>query len=269
MMSLKTRFIQATTAFNTFEKNVPAYYFRRAFHVKEAGAAKLTVAVCGFYELYWNGAKITRGFLSPYISNTNDYIYCDEYEVTLNAGENVIGLMLGNGFQNNPGGYIWDFDQAAFRSAPKVALSLTISTENGAQEVLYTDTQFKIAPSPIRSDDYRSGEHNDANNEIAGWNKIGFDDTGWANALAAEAPNGELRVADVDPIVQEREIRPVAIIPYGDDFIYDFGESNAGVCRLTVNGEKGQKIELRHADSRQEDGDMNIRQIWFPRDNPW
>ena len=111
-------FIKATEKYNTFEESIPAYYFRKVFSSPQEGNATITVAVCGFYELYFNGARITKGFLSPYLSNTNDYIYYDEYTVTLDAGENAIGILLGNGFQNNPGGYIWDFDKADFRSAP-------------------------------------------------------------------------------------------------------------------------------------------------------
>lgn len=85
-MDLSRIFIQAAREYNTFEKTVPAYYFRRAFRVDESCSARITVAVCGFYELFLNGSCITKGFLSPYISNTNDYIYYDEYDVTLESG---------------------------------------------------------------------------------------------------------------------------------------------------------------------------------------
>ena len=153
-MISKNDFIKATEEYNTFEKSVPAYYFRRAFHSDHSLKARITVAVCGFYELYFNGKQITRSFLSPYISNTNDYIYYDEYDVVLNSGENVIGIVLGNGFQNNPGGYIWNFDKADFRSAPMFAMTVT----QGEQVLLRSDEAFKIAPSPIMSDDYRFGE---------------------------------------------------------------------------------------------------------------
>lgn len=71
-MISKNDFIKATEEYNTFEENVPAYYFRRSFISEEKGIAKITVAVCGLYELYFNGKHITRGFLSPYFSNTND-----------------------------------------------------------------------------------------------------------------------------------------------------------------------------------------------------
>ena len=254
-------FIKATEEYNTFEKSVPAYYFRRAFHSDHSVNAKITVAVCGFYELYFNEKHITRGFLSPYISNTNDYIYYDEYDVVLNAGENVFGVVLGNGFQNNPGGYIWDFDKADFRSAPMFAMTVT----QGQQVLLHSDESFKIAPSPILSDDYRFGEFYDANFEIEGWNRVGFDDSDWKNAMPAAAPKGELRLADIAPITKEREIEPVQIIKCEDGYIYDFGISLAGICRLSINGAQGQKIELRYADSLK-DGELNLAQVWFVRD---
>ena len=262
-MLSKNNFIKATEEYNTFEKSVPAYYFRRAFHSDHPITARITVAVCGFYELYFNGTKITKGFLSPYISNTDDYIYYDEYDVLLDSGENVIGLVLGNGFQNNPGGYIWDFDKADFRSAPTFAMTVT----QGQQVLFHSDEAFKIAPSPIRSDDYRFGEYYDANFEIEGWNRVGFDDSDWENAMLASAPKGELRLADIAPITQEREIAPAQIIKCEGGYIYDFGLSHAGVCRLSINGVKGQKIELRYADSLK-DGDLDLAQVWFFR-NMW
>ena len=102
-------------------------------------------------------------------------MYYDEYEVTLREGENVFAIHLGNGFQNNPGGYIWDFDKASFRSAPMLAFSVSC----GDELLLSSDESFKTAPSPIISDDYRFGEHYDARCETEGWNEVGFDSTGW------------------------------------------------------------------------------------------
>ena len=260
-MNSNVRFIKATEEFNTFEQNVPAYYFRKSYVSSGERTARITIAACGFYELYFNGKRITRGFLSPYVSNTNHYVYYDEYDVTLEDGENVIGVWLGNGLQNNPGGYIWNFDTADFRSAPSFALELT----SGDDTLLATDESFKTAPSPIRSDDYRFGEYYDARFEMQGWCDRGFPDSAWKNALPAAAPHGELRIADTDPIVKECEIAPVEIIKCADGYIYDFGISNAGVCRLKIRGERGQKIILRHADSLI-DGDLNLAQIWFERD---
>lgn len=261
-MDLSNRFIKATEKFNTFEAPVPAYYFRRRFALDQPHQVKITVAVCGFYELYLNGEKITKGFLSPYISNTDDFIYADEYDVTLHAGENVIGVILGNGFQNNPGGFIWEFDKSPFRSAPMFALTV----ESKGKILTSSDDGFKICQSPIRSDDYRFGENYDAGYEIDGWNKPGYDDSAWENALPATPPKGEIRIADIAPIVKTEEIAPVEIIKCDNGYIYDFGVCNAGVCRLRIAGEKGQKIEIQHADSLK-DGDLDIAEIWYPGPN--
>lgn len=261
-MLSKATFITACEEYNTFEKNVPAYCFRRSCVSHQGARARLTVAVCGLYQLYFNGEHITKGFLAPYISNTDHYVYCDEYELTLDEGENVIGLILGNGFQNDPGGHIWEFDRAPFRSAPKLALEL----ECGGEILLDSGEGFKVCPSPIRSDDYRFGEVYDANYAIEGWCGKGFDDSSWQPALPAAAPKGELRVADIAPIVKHEEISPVDIFPCDGGYIYDFGVSNAGVCRLRIDGEKGQKVELQHADSLV-DGELNIAQVWFVREH--
>ena len=89
-MLSKNYFIKATEEYNSFEKNVPAYYFRRAYFSPKERKVTLRIAACGFYELYFNREKITRGFLSPYISNPDDIVYYDEYEVTLREGENKL-----------------------------------------------------------------------------------------------------------------------------------------------------------------------------------
>ena len=242
-MATGWNFIAATTEYNTLEKAVAAPYLRKTFISDSDCKGSLKIAACGFYELYLNGERITKGYLAPYISNTDDYIYYDEYKVNIQKGENVIGLLLGNGLQNNYGGYIWDFDKASFRSAPKVAVILNYDNN----EIL-TDETFKTHASPIVSDDYRFGESYDANLEIKDWNKIGFDDSAWNNAIKVSAPKGEIKLCEAEPIVKETEIKPVDIIKDEDGYIYDFGISNAGVCRLVVDGIKGQKITLQHTD---------------------
>ncbi len=264
-MNYPNNFIKATEEYTTFEKYIPAPYFRKAFSVKENTQAKVLITACGFYELYLNGERITKGALAPYISNPDDMVYYDEYEVVLNKGKNVIGILLGNGLCNNPGGYIWDFDKAPFRSAPKFALSVCYTDENGKDVIIESSTDFKTAPSPVIFDDYRFGEHYDANLEISGWNTVCFDDSDWKNAISASEPKGEKRICKADPIVVTDEMKPVAITEINGKFVYDFGLNRAGVCRLKVNGKKGQRIEFQHVEELI-DGDIEVGSIWFVRD---
>ena len=257
---LKTSFIKATEAFNgLFDNWVPAPYIRKAFTAEQADTANIRIACCGFYRLFLNGKELTKGFLAPYVCNPNDFVYYDVYEVPVQKGENVIGIVLGNGFQNNPGGYVWNFTLSDFRSAPLVSMVLTCG-----DTTVTTDTTWKTAPSAIRCDDYRFGEVYDANFEISGWNLPGFDDSAWTPVLNAATPKGELRRCTVEPLLTEKELKPIAIFPDSKDgYIYDFGEANAGVCRLCIKGEKGQKIAMQHADTLK-NGTVFLDTLWFP-----
>jgi alpha-L-rhamnosidase len=260
-MIFSKRFIQKSKHFNTFDNNVPAPIFRRSFFVDKAPAsACVTVCGLGFYELYINGKNVTKGRLAPYISNPDDILYYDFYEVArrLNPGVNVIALILGNGLLNNPGGAVWDFDKAAFRDAPKFALAF----EKDGQLVFEADEEFKTADSPIVFDDYRAGEHYDARNEIEGWNLPGFDDSGWQTPVQAAVPRGTPEIPDCEPVSLIRELSPVKINRQENGFLFTFPENTAGVCRLKVNGKRDQKIVLSYGELLQ-DGRLVLDNICF------
>lgn len=257
-MSFPKCFIKATDEFNSPQKFVAAPYFRKVFTVEKAAEAQISIAVCGFYKLFINGKDITKGALAPYISNPDDIVYQDNYTVNLIDGENVIGVMLGNGFVNNSAGWVWDFDKSVFRAAPQFALKLTCG-----DITIESDTSFKTAPSPITFDDYRYGEHFDANLKLSGWNMPHFDDSDWSSALAAATPRGEVRICEAEPIVVTKELKPVKITKLDNGYLYDFGQNCAGVCRLNVKGQKGQRIELQHGELII-NGKMDVEYLWFP-----
>ena len=260
-MDYPKNFIRATAEYNTFEKHIPAPCFRKTFQVEEETTGHLVITACGFYELYLNGVPYTKGPLAPYISDTDHIVYYDVYDLPLKAGKNVLALLLGNGLQNDPGGYIWDFDRLPDRGAPRVALRL--SWEGGCIE---SDENFRTAPSAITFDDYRFGEHFDARLEEKGWTEPGFDDSSWGYAVPAPAPRGEARVCEAEPIVVTQELKPVAIVPEGEGFRYDFGVNAAGVCRLKVAGRPGQQIDLVHGEWVKPDGTLDLERIWFHRE---
>lgn len=262
-MEFPQQFIRATTDYTTWDHFVPAPYLRRRFVTGCAATGRLVISGLGFYELYHNGRRITKGRLAPYISNPDDIVYYDRYEVELSAGENVIGVLLGNGFTNNPGGYIWDFDKAPYRSAPQMAMRLDWTDAAGEAHTLESDGQWRTAPSPIVFDDYRFGEHYDARMEKPGWSTADFDDSGWQTALPAPLPRGERRLCMAEPIDVTQEISPVSIRKTEDGYLYDFGVNTAGVCRLRLSGTPGQRLDLIHAE-RLENGQPDLKSIWFP-----
>lgn len=116
-MQLSNKFVRATDKVCTFKEHVNAPCFRKSFQLDgTVEKAEITICGLGFYELYINGTNITKGPLAPYISNPDDVLYYDHYDVApyLNEGENIIGVVLGNGFFNPFGGAIWDFEKAVW-----------------------------------------------------------------------------------------------------------------------------------------------------------
>jgi alpha-L-rhamnosidase len=246
-MFFSNSFISATKEFNTQAKPVNAPYIRKKFTVSGCDSAEITVTGLGFYELYVNGENVTKGLLAPYISNPEDIVYYDRYDVSkhLVKGANCIGLILGNGMQNALDRNVWQFENASWRGAPMTALALEID----GKVVLECDETFKTSPSPILFDDLRCGERYDARLEIDGWNLAGLDDSGWANVISVPSPKGEKRLCQAEPIKAKREIKVKQITKLDDGYMYDFGYNSSGYSLLKLrNASPGQAVEMIHTE---------------------
>ena len=283
-MQFPSVYISAGAEYADFSRFVPAPYLRKVLTLRrEVKSCRVLVTGLGFYRLWVNGREITKGILAPYISNPDHFVYFDRYEIAsyLREGENVLGFQLGNGMQNCPGGTVWQFEKAPWRGAPKLSFAVDI----GAVRVCEADETVKTAPSPVLFDDLRCGVHCDARKEIPGWNLPGFDDSGWKNAVIAPTPLGEPRICEAEPVRPTgRVLRPVSVKPAGiregfsphdwvkkypadasmsrTGLLFDFGENNAGVPRLHINGLPGQKIEMQFAEF-ETDGNIDYTNINF------
>lgn len=247
-------FIIAYKEFNTKENRVPQPMFRRCFDVKDGlVSASLIIGSLGYYEAYINGENITKGEMAPYRSNPEHYVYFDKYEVgmMLKEGKNVLAAILGNGFQNSVV-ETWDFAELPWRSAPQMSFAIELKYDDDTVETVVSDERTLWEKSPIIFNDFHCGECYDARLEQNGWNEIDFDDSAWKPSALMPAPKGEAKFCDAEPIVVRGEMKPISVTPCDGGYIYDFGENNAGLCRLTVKGEAGQKITTKYIEVLQD-----------------
>ena len=276
---LSKKFISATKERNTLLKHVAAPYMRKNLELKEI-PSELSITVCGlgFYDIFVNGEKITKGLLAPYISNPDHICYYDKYDLLpyVKQGKNVIGFILGNGFKNNDGGWIWDFDSADFVGAPQLAFA--VEGKMGEEKILIeADESVKTHPSPITFDDIRCGTFYDATKEIENWCSPDFDDSLWDNAFYSETPRGRAKLCEAEPVNvrlvhKAKEFRKATLdrsykhhekydqknYPVKDKvftekdingYMYDFGFNSAGLPLLTLyNTKAGQTVELQHCE---------------------
>jgi len=274
-------FIRGTDAYSTQYKPVPAPILRKSFTLDFVPEqANLSISASGFYELYLNGKKITKGHLAPFVSNPSHCFYYDEYDIAahLQPGKNAVAVMLGNGFANQDTPR-QDFKYYADRAPLVTAITMTVSGE-GKTFTLETDESFKVHASPILFDMYRWGILYDARLEIDGFADADFDDSAWENARLGNRPTGILRRSTAAPVLDQYELKPISIEkqedfhyfhdndrqPFSDTYVksgwvYDFGYDCAGVCRLKIKGERGQKVTLRHGEAPR-DGHFNLNSIF-------
>lgn len=237
------KFYSATEKYNTKENHVNAPLLRGKF-TYNGGKAILKVAVVGMYELYLNGERITFSHLGPQRTNPNHRNYVDKYDLTntLVKGENIFGVMLGNGFSCSVD-EIWGFNKVNWIHAPKIAMSLKEDDKE-----IFDAKDLVTFPSEITFDDFHAGEHIDANSVVPNWKELSFDDSNWKKVIEAEAPKGKLVETPYCPIRIIAQHKPIKVIKGDRGYIFDFGKSMAGNYVFNVKGEKGKMIKVFASD---------------------
>ncbi len=283
------KFVCECKEYSTYLSPVAAPIFRKTFSLNNKPAcADITICGLGFYELFVNGEKITKGLLAPYISNPDDYTYFDRYDLSpyLKKGKNAIGIMLGDG-HNNGKTCIWDFKDNIFNSSPRLALSLEI--EDGEEKLSFEADSFLCKKGPIIFNDLRSGVFYDARLYDKSWCLPEYDEEGWHTPIKADIPRGKAKICEAEPIKIYRTIEPISIrpgemepyrvseqavncyeyfhafekgAPLCGGYIYDFGENNSGIYRLKIKGTRGQKISIQCAEQL-ENGKVSVNNINF------
>lgn len=107
-----------------------APYFRRDFRVTgPVESARLYVAAGGLSVVTLNGERVGDRFLEPAYTRYDRRVTYSTYDVTslLHRGENVAGVVLGNGWYNHQAKAVWDYDNAPWRNRPAFCLELRIN----------------------------------------------------------------------------------------------------------------------------------------------
>lgn len=253
-------------------------YLRKSFRTgKQILEATAHVCGLGHYEFSLNGTKVGDGEFTPLWSDYDKTVYYNTYDVTrlLQRGENVAGVLLGNGFYNVQGGRYRKL-QISF-GAPTLLFRLEVNYTDGTSEVIASGADWKYDFSPITFNCIYGGEDYDARLEQRGWNRPGFDDSCWRNVVVQEAPRGELRPQLAAPVrIMERyqvtkvtKLTPAQIEEACKStkrtvdpsaLVLDMGQNLAGFPEITVRGKRGQKITLLVAEALTAEGAADQRQ---------
>ncbi|MBX7258782.1 MAG: glycoside hydrolase family 78 protein [Candidatus Hydrogenedentes bacterium] len=232
-----------------------SFYLRKNFTTTDAGIARARVyaSALGAYQVYINGQRVGIDELTPGWTYFPKHILYQTYDVThmVRRGDNAIGMLLGNGWWGGSMAGAWKDGNL------RGIAQLEIVYEDGARLVIGTDETWKGHVSPIVKDSIYHGETHDAQQEIDGWCEAGFGDKDWLPARVWTGPMGQL-ASQIGPTIRiTDDINTVALTePKPGVYVFDFGQNAAGRVRLTVNGPKGTRVQIRYAEILRPDGTL-------------
>ncbi|WP_188881897.1 alpha-L-rhamnosidase [Alicyclobacillus cellulosilyticus] len=233
-------------------------YLRKVFTVRRGvKSARVYVTSLGLYELHLNGRRVGDWVLTPGWTSYRKRLQYQTYDVTdmLQAGENAIGAILGNGWYKGELG--WQGQRNIYGTQRALILQLHITYEDGSEDVVVTDNTWKAQTGPILMSEIYHGETYDARQELTGWSEPGYDDSGWARTVVLDHPKDILIAQENLPTRVVEEIRPVAVLttPAGETVI-DMGQNMVGWVRFAVTAPAGTEIVLQHAEVLDKDGNF-------------
>jgi alpha-L-rhamnosidase len=243
----------------------PAPYFRKEFSPSgKVKSARVYIATAGLYELFINGHRVGDHRLDPMYTRFDRRTLYVTYDITslINSEKTAIGVLLGNGWYNHQSTAVWDFHKAHWRARPRFCLDLRITYQDGHMETITSGSDWKTSLSPIIFNSIYTAEHQDARREQPGWNTAGFNDSKWRNAIEVKAPSENIVAQVMHPIRYVEEISPVSVNKKSStEYLFNLGRNIAGISTITVKGERGTIIRLKHAEMLGKDGKVNMSNI--------
>lgn len=236
-------------------------YLRKAFTVDgPVRRATVYATALGLYELRLNGQRVGDCLLAPEWTDYHRRVQYQTYDVTplLRGGANAIGATLGNGWYCGGWQYWEERIRAMYGSEPSLLAQVEIEFVDGRKQTVVTDGSWRgTTDGPLRFAGIYEGATYDARKEMPGWDRPGFDDSGWAGAerRGADLEVGKLVWQRGQPIRATREVRPVAVTePRRGVYVFAFDQNLVGHCRARFRGRTGETIELQHGEMLNPDG---------------
>ena len=243
---------------------VPA--LRRSFELtRPLTSARLYITALGVYDVEINGSRAIDVELAPGWTDYRKRVHYQTFDVTrlLRQGENVIGVLLGDGWYC---GTLGLSDRQQYGDRPLLLAQLEMALGDGSTLRVTTDDLWKWHRSPILFSDILHGESVDARQHLGAWTSPGYDAAHWTPVDVASARRDIALESSPSPPVRIID----RLVPIGapsrrtGDFgvrrlIYDFGQNMVGRVRLKIKAPRGTLVQIRHAERLDERGELTPR----------
>ena len=234
----------------------PCPYLRHSFALNgPVLRATLHWTALGVADLFLNGDKIGNESLMPGWSDFRQRAQVMSVDVTkmLRAGDNTLGAILGDGWYS--GTLLWKNERNHYGTHPQLLARLDIELRDGRKVRVATGRGWQMRYGPVLFSDIYHGESYDARKELGDWCESGAASKGWRPADIFPAYREKLSPKVNEAVRVTQTLRPREITePAARQYVFDFGQNMAGICRLKIRGRRGQRITLKFAEMLNADG---------------
>lgn len=214
---------------------------------KAVKQARLYICGLGLYEVFCDGRRIGREYMTPYCNDYNGWVQYQTFDVTelfaKEMGEKKLSILLGNGWYKARFGFAALEDKGFYGNEWKMIAELRFLYEDGTVETVGTDDTWSVRRSKITFSNLYDGEHQDAT----------LPELPIEKAEYTLAPKGNLTERMSLPVTIHEIFEPAELIhtPAGEE-VFDMGQEFTGLFSLKVDEPAGTKIHIQTGEILQE-----------------
>lgn len=225
----------------------PPVIFEKHFNLTTLPqAASLKSTALGIYQVTLNDQPVTSALFAPDYTAYHDILQYQTYDVKkqLRVGDNVLRFVVADGWY--AGRISVQGGSAQFGDTLAVLADLSLTAEDGTQQVIGTDESFTASTGKWRYADIQIGEQQD----------LRFSKPVQPTLKTRVYPTDYTRLrAQMGPQVRRMAtIKAQRIWQEGAAQIIDFGQVLVGRVRLKIYLANGQKLTLDHSESLDQNG---------------
>lgn len=231
--------------------------FRKIFHAEKSEKAEIVICGLGFFKLFINGKKVSDDLLVPNAScyekrdlsklvypltdNISYRIYAMKYDISdyLNGGENVLAVMVGNGYYNQKANAAEG--EVAF-GTPKLCYIIKKNSGN-----VISDETTLSHKGFITFNNLYYGERHNYSLYPQGFMLEDYNDDGFQKSSVIKPPESSffIQISPADKVI--RTIKPKLLKDEGSTRLYDIGENTVGYAVFKCC-EKGKLVKVNYAE---------------------
>ena len=225
--------------------------FSKAFDLPEnMVSATLSITATGVYEAMLNGQRVGKFVLAPGWTVYQKRLQVQRYEVTkLLSANNELAVTVGKGWYRSPlAGWTPTRQKELLKSlSAGLTAELAITCSDGSSRTISTDESWQVYESPVRFSEIYDGETYDA----------AFVPSARQNAETFDGPIETLIPQQGEEVREQERIAAAKLFttPAGETVV-DFGQEVTGYVEISLNAQKGDRVELSHAEVMDQQGNF-------------